>query len=99
MGREARARKAEAVRVTLDKADYFELRALIRDVEAVDFDALKAAQVFSQKRAAAVASRNQKFEALAQQHHFDPTLEYRWDDQTCALISVAADVKTDDGTT
>lgn len=88
MGREAKARKAKEVRISLDKADYFELRALVRDVEVVEFDALKAADAFKQKAAAAMARRDRKFEHLAKQHGFDPTRTYRWDDQTCELIDV-----------
>jgi hypothetical protein len=86
MGREAKA--SQATRVKLEKSDYFELRAKIRDVEAVELDAMKAAQVFSQRRAAAVQVRNAVFESLAKQHGFDPTLEYGWDDATCELIPV-----------
>ena len=91
MGREARAQAAATpAPVILDKGDYFELRAAIRDVEAVELDLLKAQRVFDQRLTAAVRTRGEVFARLAQQYHFDPSLTYRWDDQARSLIVEAS---------
>jgi len=87
MGREAKARQAAETRIVLERGDYFELRALIRDVEAIELDAMKAAQVYRDRREAARQRSQTKFEALAKQHGFDPTKSYRWDDAACELIA------------
>lgn len=72
--------------VTLPPADYWELRARIRDVEAVELDARKAAEQFKAKTAAALAARQACFERLVTAHGLDGTTTYGWDDATCALI-------------
>jgi hypothetical protein len=84
MGRAAR-RKA-ATRVILPRADYFELRALLRDIEAVELDALKAAAAFKVKMQEARAKTAHKLAALAKAHGFNDQGTWGWDDATCALI-------------
>lgn len=95
MGRESRRKHTSETRYTLERGDYFELRSLIRDVEAIELDALKAAQHFARQQADAIAKRNAKFEALAKQYSFDPTLTYRWDDAKYELIASTATLQTD----
>ena len=87
MGREPKATTPAEIRIVLERGDYFELRTRVRDVEAVEFDALKAAQGFAKQRAEALAARERLFTALAQRHGFDATMTFRWDDATCALIA------------
>lgn len=77
------------IRITLPKEDYYELRTVIRDCEAIELDAMKAAQEFMRQLQAAQQRRNAKFEALAKVHGFDRTLVYRWDDTTLELIAAA----------
>ena len=78
-------------RIKLDKADYFELRTLIRDCEAVELEAMKAMQVFTQRQQEAKQKCNLKFEALAKEHGFDISATYNWDDKTFELIKQKAE--------
>lgn len=89
MGRDAKRKAATLKKFTLEKADFFELRTLIRDVEAVELDALRAANAFKQRAAEAESARNRKVVALGTQYGFDPDATYRWDDATCTLIEIA----------
>jgi len=90
MGKQARARKANETRITLPKEDYYELRTRIRDVEAIQFDAMKAAQEFGRQIQEAHQRSQATFNALAKTHGFDPALNYRWEDATCELIVTEA---------
>lgn len=74
----------------LSKEDYYELRTRIRDVEAVEFDAMKAAQEFNRLMVEATQRRNATFEALATRYALDAKATYRWDDANCELIAVAS---------
>lgn len=82
----ARAPATSAVRHVLPRADYFELRALLRDVEVAEFDALKAVQAAQAKLGEVKARLVARFDALAAEHGFARDVVYGWDDQTCALI-------------
>ncbi len=84
MGREAKAKRPTGV--VLPAADYWELRALIRDVEAVEMDAMKAAQHFGQQAQAAKLKADAKFKAMADAHGLDRSKTYGWNDATCELI-------------
>ena len=66
--------------IVLAPADYWELRALMSDLDVAEAEAV-------QRIGAARQRRNVKFEALAEAHGFDPKLTYRWDDATCALVA------------
>lgn len=88
MGKEAKAKKARETRFVLPKEDYFELRAVIRDCEAIELDAMKAAQRYANQQHEAQQRRNATYEALAKAHGFDPTLTYRFDDKALALVAV-----------
>lgn len=85
--RAVKARAArKSARVALPKAEYFQLRTAIRDVEAIELDAMKAAQSFHQQMAAAKARCNALFVELAKAHGFDASDTFGWDDATCELI-------------
>jgi hypothetical protein len=71
---------------TLDKAEYFELKAKALQIESVELEAMKAAQQFAARRQQAAAASNALFEQLGQKYGFDPGQFYRWDDATCSLI-------------
>ena len=81
-----RKSQAEPVRVKLPEADYWRLRTAIRDVEAVQLDAMKAAQEFGRRSQEAQQKANAQLVALAKAHGFDPTKTYGWDDETLELI-------------
>lgn len=84
MGREARAKKAASV--VLDPADFWQLRARIRDTEAATTEAKQAI-------AAALQRQNELFEQLSKKYGFDPAVVYRWDDNACTLIPEALPAK------
>ena len=64
--------------VTLDKADYWELRAAIRDLELAQIEA-------RQKVALAGARQNAVLERLAEAHGFDGAKRWAFDDDACTL--------------
>lgn len=71
--------------VTLPKADYYELRTAIRDLEIIELDAVKAAQACAARAATARARLAALYDALSETHGLDATVTYRWDDATCTL--------------
>jgi hypothetical protein len=73
-------------RYKLSKEDYYELRTRIRDVEAVELDALKATREFEKLHHEALQRRNTTFDEMTQRYDLDPKATYRWDDKTCELI-------------
>lgn len=90
---EKKAPKAGAVRVQLEKADYFEFRTRVRDAEVVELDTLKAMQKFEQRTVETRRLASDCFEALAKKYGFDPKLLYRWDDETFELVADEAEAK------
>lgn len=88
MGRAARAKQQTPAPtpIPLPKADYFELRTLIRDLEVLDLEAQKAANEYRVKRAAAQQKCRAKLDELAATHGFDVTGTFGWDDAACALV-------------
>jgi hypothetical protein len=91
MGKEARAsRLRQPPPIVLPKGDYYELRAKVRDIEAIELDMFKAAQRFREQIDAARKTFNDRLVAISTEHGFDPAGTYRWDDATCALIPQGA---------
>jgi len=87
MGREAKIKKArETARVMLPAVDYWKLRATIRDVEAIQKDAMEAAQRFGRSIHEAQQKASALLVELGKAHGFDATKVYGWDDATCELI-------------
>lgn len=79
--------------MTLAKADYYELRAAVLAIDAVELQALKAALAFGQEATATRAHAT----ALALRHKVDLTASYDWDDATCSLRPVSASQEAGDG--
>lgn len=89
MGREAKAKKAKEVRATLSKEDFYELRSLLSDISLIELQAMKAANEFRARAAAANEAKDAKWAALTKALNIDPALNYRLDDRTYELIGVA----------
>ncbi|HMF61518.1 MAG TPA: hypothetical protein VK595_14155 [Vicinamibacterales bacterium] len=94
MWKKSHAQTAAAVsaRVTIPKAEYFELRTALRDVEALELEAMKAAQEFGQRMTAAKERAAALFGQSAAAHGLS-TGSYLWDDTTCEIIAVVEPVK------
>jgi|SRR6185436_4221773 len=73
-------------RVKLERGDYYELRTRIRDVEAVELDAKKAAEAFARRMTEAEQASNATFIKLAKQYGFCSQKTWGWDDATCELV-------------
>lgn len=89
MGHAAKIRLAKApdeVRYVLERADYFELKSRIRDLEAIDHDMLKAAVQFKERVAVALAKKQETFQRIAALHGITGDKAFRLDDDACALI-------------
>ena len=76
-------------RIALDNAEFWELRARIRDVQAVELEALKAAEEFKKKAAESNAVLQKFWQGLATAHGFDLTKNYQLDDTTHELVATA----------
>ncbi len=74
-------------RIRLQKGDYFELRAIRRDIEAIELEAMRAAQSFHARVASAQQRVNAALTAAATKYGLDPAVTYTWDDATCELIT------------
>lgn len=77
MGREAKAKAAASI--VLEPAEFWQLRARIRDTESAAADAKAAIN-------AALQQQNAYFDVLSKKYGFDPAVTYRWNDKTCTLI-------------
>lgn len=96
MGHAARARKAAEVRVMLDRGDYWELRAISRDIEALQFDLLKFRDAKNEEIRRALIRRNEFFDKLAKANgKIDVKMGYRFEDKTCTLIESGPAVRAD----
>ena len=72
--------------MTLAKADYYELRAAVLAIDAVELQALKAALAFGQQ----ATETRARATTLARTLQIDLTATYEWDDATCSLRPVSA---------
>ena len=73
--------------VVLERGDYFQLRTAIRDIEAIELDAMRTAMYYREQIAKAQQTRNAFFDAIAGRYGLDPAVTYRWDDATCTLFA------------
>lgn len=86
-----KARKVTGQRTKLPPADYWQFRASLNELSAIELDASKAAAAFRQRVAAAEQQRRELFARLGKAHGFDPMKNYAWDDATCELIEIATE--------
>jgi hypothetical protein len=74
-------------RMTLEKGDYYELRALRRDVDAIELEAMRSAESIKTRITAAQQRVNEALTVAATKYGLDPAVTYTWDDATCELIA------------
>jgi outer membrane protein TolC len=75
------------MRVALQPADYWKLRALIGDVQAAQHDLLSAEVRLRAAVTVATKARSAFFEDLAARYGFEPAREYGWDDTAQTLTA------------
>ncbi len=73
--------------VTLTPADYWELRARLRDVEAVKLDLLKQ-RLEGERRLSEARAAAGVCEARVRAKYALPDVEFGWNDETLELIPV-----------
>jgi hypothetical protein len=73
------------MRIALDAADYWKLRALIRDVDAAEHDLLSAEVRLRAAVALATKKRAAFYEEMATKYGFDANADYGWDDASLQL--------------
>ena len=85
-GTAAPAPPPEARRVIeLSPAEFWQLRALVRDVEALELEFVRLKEDLTRRAQEAVARRDDTLTALAAKYGFPPERRYQFHDATCSL--------------
>jgi hypothetical protein len=76
-----------ADRIKLEKGDFYELRALRRDVDAIELEAMRSAETIKARITVAHQRVNEALNLAVAKYGLDPAVTYTWDDATCELIA------------
>jgi hypothetical protein len=72
--------------VALEAADFWQLRAFVKDVEAIELDFLRVRREFDLRLREAIERRDRVFANLQKKYGLRENGKYRCDDSTCALV-------------
>lgn len=72
------------IRIT-DPVDYWQMRAIVRDVQAAELQAVQARALAERAVLDAKKASNALMDALGKKYGFDPATTFVWDDATQTL--------------